>query len=70
MITSPLPIEGPPVNCVELIIYDDDGPEGYFNRLRFTRSWEAIEAIIENFPTRKERSCYNFELTNHWHKSA
>ncbi len=62
---SPIPIEGPAVNCVELVIYDNDGPEGYYQRLRFGRSADAMRALYDNLP-REELERFNFTLENFW----
>jgi hypothetical protein len=64
---SPLPIDGNPSQCVELVIYDNDGPEGFFERMRFERSSQAIMMIINHFDA-AEISELNFTITNHWQK--
>jgi hypothetical protein len=56
-----------PKDCVELIIYDDDGPEGFFRRFKFARSSEAIELLFDALE-RKDLKLFNFTLTNHWEK--
>ncbi len=56
-----------PKQCVELIVYDNDGPEGYYHRICFERSHQAISYINSKYST-KERKNLNFELTNHWKK--
>jgi len=62
---SPISIDGPPSACVELCIYDNDGPEGYFKRLRFESSAEAIFCIMDHF-TRDEIKSMNFTIINYW----
>lgn len=64
---SPIPILGPAYDCVELCIYDNDGPEGLFRRLRFARSADAIKMIIDTFD-RSELDELNFTLENFWRK--
>lgn len=53
-----------PKNCVELIIFDNDGPEGYYERLRFERSITAVKFLRE-LPD-KEIEGLNFGITNYW----
>ena len=57
----------PPVNCVELIVYDNDGPEGIFHRFQFERSAHAVRYIIENYSNSLDG--LNFEITNYWNKN-
>lgn len=57
----------PPKNCVELIIYDNDGPEGCFERKHFSRSSEAVAYIIKEYGNALDG--WNFEITNHYQKS-
>lgn len=64
-IPSPLPIDGAPTNCVELTIYDNDGPEGFYQRWRFARSSEAIKMLFEAFDI-AQLGGWNFTLENHW----
>ena len=64
-IVSPIPIYGPAKDCVELIIYDNDGPEGLFRRFRFSRSSEAIKLVFDCFEE-SDLEGTNFELVNHW----
>lgn len=46
---------------IQLTIFDDDGPEGYYECILFERSWEAAEYIIENFMP-QDVSLYNFRI--------
>lgn len=56
----------PPANCVELIIFDDDGPEGFFGRIRFERSRDA--ALFIKDLDDEEIMSLNFRIENHWSK--
>ena len=64
---SPLSISGPPNDCVELTIYDNDGPEGFYQRLRFLYSHQAVKFLFDNFDE-EELLGYNFKIENHWGK--
>jgi hypothetical protein len=54
-------------NCIELIVFDDDGPEGYYERKLFERSHEAITFITTKF-TPEEIKHLNFTIANHWQR--
>lgn len=60
-----LPVAHPPENRVQLIIYDNDGPEGLYVRLHFERSWHAIKFLMQEFKP-DGLSDLNFELENFW----
>lgn len=45
-----------PEAFVELIVFDDDGPEGFFERKYFKSSWEAAEYFVDQF-------CEDFHCT-------
>ncbi len=60
-----LPVEHPPKDRVELVIYDNDGPEGLFVRLHFERSWHAVKFLKKRFRNH-ELPDLNFKLTNFW----
>jgi len=62
---SPISVKVNATDCVELIIYDNDGPEGFFRRLRFNRSSEAILFIMDSLRRRDIRDL-NFTITNYW----
>ena len=66
---SPLPVEGPPVNCVELTIYDNDGPEGFYRRFRFKRSSDAV-LLIMNSLSKKDIKDLNFQIVNYWKQQS
>ena len=62
---SPLPIDGEPVQCVEMCISENVGPEGDFARLRFHRSCDAVKYLIEHFPP-NDLEGLNFEIANYY----
>ncbi len=62
---SPVPTDGKPKNCVELVIYDNDGPEGFYKRLRFRNSSDAVRCLMAWFKP-EDLDGYNFKITNHW----
>lgn len=64
-IESPLPIDGPDKDCCELVIYDNDGPEGFYRRFRAERSAELVKILLECFTIDKLEG-YNFKITNYW----
>ena len=62
---SPLPIDGEPVQCVEMCISENVGPEGAFARLRFARSSDAVAFLMDNF-TKDNLEGLNFEIANYY----
>lgn len=44
-----------------LTIFDDDGPEGHYEKHIFERSWEAVEFIYSNFDY-ENLHLYNFRI--------
>lgn len=55
-----------PADCVELEIYDNDGPEGHFHRICFERSYQAVRYIVSKYMSQPDFENYNFKITNHW----
>lgn len=51
-------------SCVELFVFDNDGPEGYCERTFWDRSSEAVEHILGKYGSEIEN--YNYTITNHW----
>jgi hypothetical protein len=51
---------------VELIVYDNDGPEGYFERLKFERSHQAVDYIITHYKPDPNFQDLNFEIKNNY----
>lgn len=66
---SPISLKGEPINCVEATIYDNDGPEGFFKRMRFPRSREVILYLAEVIKANPHEEL-NFEVTNYWKQSS
>jgi hypothetical protein len=64
-LVSPLPIDGEPVQCVEMCISENVGPEGAFARLRFARSSDAVAFLMDNF-TKDNLEGLNFEIANYY----
>lgn len=51
---------------IELIIFDDDGPEGFYKSLKFERSYQAVEHIIAHYSSNLKD--YNFIIKNHYNE--
>lgn len=64
-LVSPLPIDATPLDCVEMCISENVGPEGDFARLRFHRSCDAVKYLIEHFPP-NDLEGLNFEIANYY----
>lgn len=55
---------------IELIVYDNDGPEGYFERLSFERSHQAVDYIIQHYKQSPDYKELNFTIKNNYKKNS
>jgi len=49
---------------IKLTIYDDDGPEGYYEVLEFERSYQAVQFLIDHWADQDFFKDYNYTIEN------
>jgi hypothetical protein len=61
---SPLSLEDKAKNCTELTISDNDGPEGYFKRMRFETAEQAAQYVLEAIRFNPHET-FNYRIVTH-----